>query len=287
MAISFNDNQHLGKQIQNMKVFCKLLKDMETPTYEYIVGEFNNPKLHGLVGHKWSRLCGFVFRTIKNVKFQNFEFVYVPKLRGSRTRNFNGMHGWYCWTYVGADNKQVLSIEDMMRIYDFSIDQFVHSDLFMHWVPEFVKNTQYVLDHQIKELISIASDEDLRAELRRQVSSSSGQDAKRLERLLSIATGIADDVAKRRTLITYATSIKESLPEILEVQKIVQTDDYDRADAYKKGTYSQGSTPKPGHAKIAFNADKTYALANVDAQAQVDTAKDIENAGDNIDIDDI
>lgn len=287
MSIQFKDNPNLGENIVSMKVFCKLLEDMQTPSYEYIVGEFNNPNMHGLVGHKWSRLCGFVFKTTKNTKFQNFEFIYVPKLRGSRTRNWNGMHGWYCWMYVGADNKQVLSIEDMMRIYGFSVDQFVHSDMFEYWVPKFVSNAQFVLDHQIKDLISLASDEDLRNELFNRINSTSNSTVEDLERLLSMATDLSNDISKRRTLITYATSIKESLAEIFDVQQIVSTGEYERAAAYKRGTYSQGSEPKPGHAKIAFNADKTYGLVNIDAKAQVDANKNIDNINDRIDIDDI
>lgn len=241
MAIRFKDNPNLGECVQDIRVFCKLMKDMPVPTYEYVVGEFNNPKMHSLAGHKWSRLCGFIFKSNKKeLKFPNFQFVYVPKLRGALTRNWNGLHGWYSWMYVGADNKKVVSIEDMMKLYGFSINDFVHSDLFEQWIPKFVANIQHVLDNQMQQLISQTLDPD-----------------------------------KKQELLIYATAIKKSLLEIYKVQDIVHDGEYKRAEAYQDGIYSAGSTPKPGHAKIAYNADKTYGLKNIDAPAQVEPNADI------------
>lgn len=70
--ISFKDDPELGAVVSSIKPFCKLWKDMEVPTYDYIVGVFGNPLLHGLAGHKWSRLCGFTFTSNVNTKTPKF-----------------------------------------------------------------------------------------------------------------------------------------------------------------------------------------------------------------------
>ena len=75
--------------------------------------------------------------------------MYVPKLRGSFTRNDHGLHGWYCWKYVAVDDRTVMSIDSVMNTYKFNINSFVNSDMFDRYVAQFVSNTQYALDNQV------------------------------------------------------------------------------------------------------------------------------------------
>ena len=79
----------------------------------------------------------------------------------------------------------------------------------------------------------------------------------------------------------YATAVKKSLSEIYKVQDIVRDGEYKKAEKYREGTYAAGSEPKPGHAKIAYNADKTYKLKNIDKDSQVAPHNDIDNVEDN------
>ena len=231
MAIQFKDNPQLGQVVQDVKVFCKLMATMPIPTYEYVVGDFNNPQMHALAGHKWSRLCGFTFKSNKNVEHPKFQFVYVPKLRSSIVHTNRGLHGWYCWMYIDVDDKKVLSIDDMQRIYGFNINDFVHSDMFEHWVPIFIKNVSYALHNQMHKLIESTI-----------------------------------DLAKRRELERYALAIRKSLLEIWKVQEIVYDDEFKDTALNTQDTYAANSEPKAGHVKLAYNADKTYPLKNLDKQ---------------------
>jgi len=72
MTFKFKDDPELGAVVSSIKPFCKLWKDMPVPTYDYIVGDFKNPMMHGLAGHKWSRLCGFTFTSNVNTKTPKF-----------------------------------------------------------------------------------------------------------------------------------------------------------------------------------------------------------------------
>ena len=67
--------------------------------------------------------------------------------------------------YMGIDNKKVLSIEDMMRIYEFSVNDFVHSDLFEQWIPIFIKNVDAALNNQVQQLIDNTIDPANKKEL--------------------------------------------------------------------------------------------------------------------------
>ena len=217
--INFENNPNLGKVVSKVNAFCKLTRDfpplltkeneatLMSFFYDYVVGAFNNPKFHGLAGHKWSRLCGFTFTSSINEKNPTFQFVYVPKLRGALTRNWHGLHGWYCWQYVALDNRKVMSIDDMMNTYQFSINDFVHSDIFEHYVPKFVANVRYALSHNIKDILVAIKDPN-----------------------------------KSRELSLYIKAISTSLDEIYQVQKLVIDGEYSKVD--RKGTYAAGSEPK-------------------------------------------
>ena len=222
----FDDEEALGKVVQTMKPFCKLTKQMDVPDEKSIVGDFAQPvKYPGLAGKKWSRLCGFTFQTKDG---QIFQFVFVPKLKGTLSRNQQALSGWYCWTIDPSDkdNKQVTSINEVRSRFGFDINKFVHSDMFEMYVPMFVSNANYALEHQIKELLSRPEES-------------------------------FDDY---KELVRNVNAVKNSLGKIREVQQYVRADDtYDDSGAPE---YARGSAPKVGHAKIAYNADKTYDLRN-------------------------
>lgn len=73
-------------------------------------------------------------------------------------------------------------------------------------------------------------------------------------------------------------AIKQSLGTIYDVQTIVTFDQQLKADAYAEGTYAADSLPKAGHAKVAYNADKTYGLVNLDSNTTPELNK--ADAGD-------
>lgn len=50
----------------------------------------------------------------------------------------------------------------MMHAYKFSINEFVHSDIFEKYVPMFVSNVQYALRHQVQDLLDKTTDPELR-----------------------------------------------------------------------------------------------------------------------------
>ena len=230
MTYIFDEEDSLGKAVQDVKPFCKLTMNMDIPTEKQIVGDFADPVTYpGLAGRKWSRLCGFTFKSNNG---QYFQFVFVPKLKGTLSRNQKALSGWYCWTLFSkdADNKQVTSINEMQKKFGFDINKFVHSDLFDKYVDLFKKNLSYVAQNQLKTLLEQPQD--------------SFQDYPELVR--------------------YVNAVKDSIAKIDEVKRYVtpQTK-YNDSNA---PSYAQGSAPKVGHAKIAYNADKTYDLRN-DAKA--------------------
>ena len=68
-------------------------------------------------------------------------------------------------------------------------------------------------------------------------------------------------------------AVKDSVSKMDDVKQIVTYDDeYDDSGAPE---YARGSAPKVGHAKIAYNADKTYDLHNIDKLSQ-DKGKPIQ-----------
>ena len=144
--VKFDETPGLGNVVSKITPFCKLMSDMPVPSYDYVVGVFADPKFHGLVGHKWSRICGFTFKSSTNTKHPYFQFVYVPKLRNRMTRNNAGLHGWYCWQYVSADTKLVMSINNVKSTYGFDINSFVFSDVFNDSIPVFIKNINTAVD---------------------------------------------------------------------------------------------------------------------------------------------
>ena len=81
MSIKFKDDPQLGAVVSSVKPFCMLMKGIPVSLdneanierfYNYIVGDFANPLLPGLAGHKWSRLCGFTFTSNKQVEYPKF-----------------------------------------------------------------------------------------------------------------------------------------------------------------------------------------------------------------------
>ena len=237
MTYQFDNEETLGKAIESVKPFCKLTKKMDIPEEKYIVGDFEDFDTYpGLAGRKWSRLCGFTFKS-KNGSY--FQFVYVPKLKGTLSRNQKALSGWYCWTLFSKDasNKQVTSIEEMHRKFGFDINKFVHSDYFDKWVAVFKSNINYALDNQVKELLSRPK--------------STFNDYKELVR--------------------YVQAVKDSIAKIDEVKQFVTPETkYDDSGA---PDYAKGSAPKIGHAKIAYNADKTYDLRNTSQMSQEELKK--------------
>ena len=237
MTYQFDDEETLGKAIESAKPFCKLTKKMDVPEEKYIVGDFEDfDKYPGLVGRKWSRLCGFTFKS-KNGEY--FQFVYVPKLKGTLSRNQKALSGWYCWTLFSKDaaNKQVTSIEEMHRKFGFDINKFVHSDYFDKWVAVFKSNINYALDNQVKELLS------------------------RPENAFN----------DYKELVRYVQAVRDSIAKIDEVKQFVTPETkYDDRGA---PDYAKGSAPKIGHAKIAYNADKTYDLRNTSQMSQEELKK--------------
>ena len=64
MEYKFDNDPQLGGAVDGkVKPFCKLVKGMDVPQEKDIVGDFSSPDYPGLVGRKWSRLCGFTFKS--------------------------------------------------------------------------------------------------------------------------------------------------------------------------------------------------------------------------------
>lgn len=232
MAYQFYDEPSLGKVVLNVKPFSKLTKNMDVPQEKDIVGDFADPvRYPGLAGRKWSRLCGFTFKMANGQKFQ---FVYVPKLKGTLSRNQQALSGWYCWSLPSndPDTKQVTSINDVKKRYGFDINKFVHSDVFDKYIALFKSNAMYTLDHQVKELLEMPKEK----------------------------------FNDYKELVRYVNAVKDSIAKMDDVKKVVMPDDFSTDDA--KPDYAKGSAPKVGHAKIAYNADKTYDLRNDTKQSQ-------------------
>lgn len=188
--ISFKDTDGLGNVVKSIKPFCKLTKKMTTITPEYIIGDFNNPQMHGLAGHKWSRLCGFTFETSKSgTPYSKFQFVYVPKLRGTITRNDKALSGWYCWEVVATDHRNVRSIDYMKNKYGFDVTAFVHCDEFNKYIPIFISNINAALNGPVQNLLDSTT-----------------------------------DASEKQELTFYVNAIKTSINEIWQVQKVIAYD---------------------------------------------------------------
>lgn len=226
MTYIFDDEASLGQAVDSVKPFCKLTKQMDIPTEKQIVGDYADfSRYPGLAGKKWSRLCGFTFKS-KNGQY--FQFVFVPKLKGTLSRNQKALSGWYCWTLMPQkeDSKKVTSIAEMKSRFGFDINKFVYSDLFDKYIPIFKANVNYALSHQVKDLLMSPPES-------------------------------FDDYEE---LVRHINAVADSIKKIDDVKQVVSPSDAQPDDA---PDYAKGSTPKVGHAKIAYNADKTYDLPNM------------------------
>ena len=234
-TIEFEKNPTLGGVVSAVKPFSMLTKNMQIPTYEYIVGDYTDAATPGLAGKKYSKLCGFTFTSsYPKAPTQQFQIVYVPKLRNNYTRNQTALSGWYCWMIIsGMLDKSVVSLNDMMRKYHFDATLFFHSDLFEKWLPIFKQNIAYALAHQVKELVEQFTETND-------------------ERL--------------NELVRYVNAVADSLNKIDEVKNIVMTD----VQKDIAPTYARGAMPTKGQAKIAYNANKTYGLPDLDKRIRKD-----------------
>lgn len=228
----FDETEDLGKVVKKYKVFCKLHKDMPIPEERYVVGDYKDSYNYpALAGRKWSRLCGFTFESLVQPG-KIFQIVYVPKLKGSYSRNDRGLSGWYCWTIISKDNRQVTSISQMKHDFGFNVNKFFHCDLFDKYLKIFIDNVNYVISHQFEEMLSKPT----------------------------------DTYESYNELKRYIKAVDDSIDKIKEVKKFVSDDDVTSDDELPD--YAKGSAPKVGHAKIAYNADKTYDLKNLDKKSQ-------------------
>ena len=124
------------------------------------------------------------------------------------------------------NNKQVTSIDDVKKAYGFDITKFVHSDYFDKYLEVFKSNIAYALANQVEELLAKPRSE-------------------------------FEDYAE---VVRFVNALKDSLARIGDVKQIVTYDYDDTNDDIPE--YAKGAAPKIGHAKIAYNADKTYDLRN-------------------------
>lgn len=89
----FNDEEDLGKTIEQAQPFCSLSPKSPIRGISQVTGD--------LAGHKFSKLCGFIFKSKAPGAYSTFLIVYCPKLRGNFIRNDRGLSGWYCWKHIG------------------------------------------------------------------------------------------------------------------------------------------------------------------------------------------
>lgn len=196
--VSFKDTIGLQNVIEDVKPFCKLTKNTNDISSKYIMGDFNDPKFHGLAGHKFSRLCGFTFKSnLENVTNKTFQIVYVPKLRATLIRNNRGLSGWYCWEVLPNGNRENRSIRDIFNIYQFDVTAFFHSDMFEKYVAIFTSNVNYALAHQVKDLLDSIENHEQYTELNFYVSAIK----KSIEEIKNVQhyVAIQDDRATRTT----------------------------------------------------------------------------------------
>ena len=163
-----------------------------------------------------------------------FQFVYVPKLSASFDRTDRALSGWYCWVLDAND-------KDNKRVT--SIPQTLHELGFD--INKFVHSdlfNKYL--PKFKANVSYALSNQVQ-QLLDDVEASSGT-----------------SLEKYNELKHYVNAVKDSLQKIGDVQKYVTPDSEgeDGDDARK-------------HAKIAYNANKTYDLRNNAKKSQQDMLK--------------
>jgi hypothetical protein len=129
-----------------------------------VLGDFNRAdKYPGLVGNKWSCLCGFniVSNVVKAPK-DKFQIVFVPKINsqvrklmrpGVKLEKFKNPSGWYIWQHTSDTHKTVTSIQDIKKLYKFDVNKFFHSDYFNKEVAKFKSDIEYAIDHQLADLV--------------------------------------------------------------------------------------------------------------------------------------
>ena len=251
--INFQNDSSLGGVVNSCLPFCLLQANKPIVDYRQITGDFHNPyKFPGLAANKWAHLCGFSFTS--KLDGALFAFVYVPKMKGSFTRNDMGLSGWYCWMLKNPKSPQgdriVLSIDDTMKRFGFDINRFVFSDMFN-------KNLQIFKQH-----ISIA----LYGR-----GTTPGHVQVFLDKLKDEAS------PNYRLTQDYVNAVKASLNMIEDVKQICKdaptvkvyqmldkkTDQLHGVEVPQWGTTSRAQV---GQAKVAYNANKTYELRDLDKE---------------------
>lgn len=250
---NFEKEYDLGQVIEKVVPFCKLDIGMEIPPEIYVTGSFNDlVNYPGLVGKKWSRLCGFTFKS-KVKDGHLFQFVYVPKFKGTLGRNQSSLSGWYCWDILPDKTRKVITMEYVMNNFQFNISKFVFSDYFEHWTNIFIKNVNYVLEHQLKDML----DSYDRGNAVQQGNDDGSED-------------MYDDLefGKDRhwkEFKRYIDAIKSAIGKIFNVQKTIIDQ-------------QTGNT----HINLAYNAYDNYRLPNLDKERQAQFKNKINKLAKNL-----
>lgn len=80
--------------------------------------------------------------------------MFVPKLRNNDMhKNGRGISGWYCWQSYGSTEKYTISIQEIMKKYNFNVCHFFRSDLFEKCLALFKKNIKTVVDKRLPEML--------------------------------------------------------------------------------------------------------------------------------------
>lgn len=224
---TFKTDPELGLVVDKYVYYCKLTPTTTIPNFDYVRGNIQQGPGHysGLVGAKHSSLCGFKFLSKLPADPRTFGIVYCPKLASSIGRTQrSGMSGWYCWQFVSIGNIMVLSKEDMLNRYGFNVDKFFQSDSFEKMLP--------ILKRQI-----IGGIRGPYAQFKNNtVDPESRRWVERYEKALYDAYDVIDDVVE--------DIANEYSP----------FDDVDDED----------SEEQVATAKLAYNANNTYALRDLD-----------------------
>lgn len=121
--------------VDKVSAFCFGAKDDVTPESIARAGGAS----------KFSSLCGFKFVSKVNPTYNHGELrlVFCAKLRSKIYRKATESPSqWFIFLRTGKNQVEVLSKKDCMTAFDFDVEKFFDSDLFLKYAPVFKSTVQ-------------------------------------------------------------------------------------------------------------------------------------------------
>lgn len=152
-TIKFDDDLNLGGAVSAKALKCeigdvaqilKIKPDLDPKAFIKYLLSFCNSKTGYLIGFSFTS-------AIEGIQYPNFCVMYIPRIKGALNRQVNrGKSRWEFWQVRSRNDYDVLSLDDLKKIYNFDAEKFFRSDYCMQSIEKFKKYVGWHLNDALK-----------------------------------------------------------------------------------------------------------------------------------------